>query len=280
MKDKSYLVIGASGKTGSRVAKMLMDSNMPVKLASRSSDITFNWNDVSNWPKVLSNVKAMYVTYFPDLALPQAPKDIEVLCRIALQQGVKHITLLSGRGEEVARECEQIVQHSGLSWTIIRASWFAQNFSEGLFHQLLTSNTVELPVGDVKEPFIDIDDISEIAYESLIEPRHKNELYEVTGPELLSFADVIESVNEMFDKQVRFQQVSISDFCINMAKVGIEPPTIEMLQYLFCHVLDGRNEYVTNDVHRALGRNARSFNEFLTRNDMFFSKPVKFAGLI
>ncbi|MEE4244614.1 MAG: NmrA family NAD(P)-binding protein, partial [Kangiellaceae bacterium] len=187
------------------------------------------------------------------------------------QQGVEHITLLSGRGETVAQSCEQIVQSSGLGWTVIRASWFAQNFTEGLFHQLLMNSAVELPVGNVKEPFIDIDDISEIAYESLVDPKHIDQLYEVTGPELLSFPDVINRVNKIFGKQIRFQQVPVSDFSNNMAQIGLEPSTIDMLEYLFCHVLDGRNEQTTNDVHRALGRHPRSFNQFLFKNAPLFA---------
>ena len=126
MSNSHYLVIGATGKTGKRVTNKLRAAHKRVKAASRSGTVIFDWNDKSNWPDVFSNVTAMYVTYFPDLAMPGAQDDIRTLCEIARQQSVSHITLLSGRGESEALACERIVASSGMSWTVVRASWFMQ----------------------------------------------------------------------------------------------------------------------------------------------------------
>ena len=51
------------------------------------------------------------------------------------------------------------MQASGIAWTIVRASWFAQNFSEGFMRELVLSGEVALPAGAVREPFIDVEDI-------------------------------------------------------------------------------------------------------------------------
>ncbi len=70
----------------------------------------------------------MYITFQPDLAVPGADDTIRSFTELAVASGVRRLVLLSGRGEEEAERCGQIVQDSGVEWTILRASWFAQNF--------------------------------------------------------------------------------------------------------------------------------------------------------
>ena len=271
MSNDHYLVIGATGKTGKRVTDRLRAARKTVKAASRSGNVIFDWNDKSSWPDVLRNVKAMYVTYFPDLAMPGAQDDIRTLCEIARQQKVSHITLLSGRGESEALACERIVASSGMSWTVVRASWFMQNFTEGLFAQFLLDGSVALPVGDVKEPFVDIDDIADIAFDSLLNEKHKNKLYEVTGPELLSFSDVVEAFNQAYHRKAAFHQVSPSLFSENLTRIGVDENAIAMLHYLFTEVLDGRNANLADGVQQALGRAPTSFKTFLQKNRHVFA---------
>ena len=271
MSNNQYLVIGATGKTGKRVTDRLRAACKTVKAASRSGNVIFDWNDKSSWPDVLRNVKAMYVTYFPDLAMPGAQDDIRMLCEIARQQKVSHITLLSGRGESEALACERIVASSGMSWTVVRASWFMQNFTEGLFAQFLLDGSVALPVGDVKEPFVDIDDIADIAFDSLLNDIHKNKLYEVTGPELLSFSDVVEAFNQAYHRKAAFHQVSPSLFSENLTRLGVDENAIAMLHYLFTEVLDGRNANLADGVKLAIGRAPTSFKTFLQKNRHVFA---------
>lgn len=271
MSNNQYLVIGATGKTGKRVTDRLRAARKTVKAASRTGDVHFDWNNKSNWADVLSNVKSMYVTYFPDLAIPGAQDDIRSLCELARQQGVSHITLLSGRGESEALSCERIVASSGLSWTVIRASWFMQNFTEGLFTQFFLDGIVALPVDEVKEPFVDIDDIADIAFDSLLNDKHKNKLYEVTGPELLRFSDVVDEFNQAFHRNVQFITVSPQLFYENLTRMGVDNGAIDMLHYLFTEVLDGRNAYLAKGVQHALGREPTSFEAFLRKNQHVFA---------
>ena len=270
MSNTQYLVIGATGKTGKRVTARLVAANKPVKAASRTGDVRFDWQDKSNWPEVFGNVKAVYVTYFPDLAMPGAQEDISTLCTLARQQQVEHITLLSGRGEEEAQACEQIVVSCGLSWTIVRASWFMQNFSEGLFAQFLLSGDVSLPVGDVKEPFVDVDDIADIVFDSMISEKHQNRLYEVTGATLYSFAELVALFNRVLGRDVKFTTISANAFSNNLTRLGVDQGTISMLDYLFTEVLDGRNEKRAKGVQQALGREPTSFEAFLRKNQHVF----------
>ena len=99
--------------------------------------------------------------------------------------------LLSGRGEEEAQRAEAELRASGADWTIVRCSWFSQNFSEDHLREPVLAGEVALPVGDVPEPFVDADDIADVAVAALTEDGHAGELYELTGPRLLTFADAV-----------------------------------------------------------------------------------------
>ena len=266
-----HLVIGASGKTGIRVMAGLKSLGYQPKGASRSGDVSFDWNDESTWAKALNGIDAVYLTYYPDLAIPKAPGDISKFCALAKLRGIKHITLLSGRGEPAAQDCENIVKQSGLSWTIVRASWFNQNFSEGMFRDLIMSGSIALPVDATTEPFIDADDIAAVVIASLTEPQHSGELYEVTGPELLNFADLAEKFSANLGREISFQQITLDEFQAGLAAAHVDEGAIEALTYLFTEVLDGRNDYLSDGVQRALGRVPKSFDQYISDNKHFFN---------
>lgn len=268
--SKSYLVIGATGKTGSRVHHKLKVLGLNVKGASRNGEVHFNWQSPETWSASLIGVDSLYLTYYPDLAVPQAPEDIAKFCALAKIKGVKHITLLSGRGEPAAQRCEEIVQTSGLSHTIVRASWFNQNFSEGMFGEFIKMGTIALPVGSVTEPFIDVDDICDVVVASLVDNKHSGQVYEVTGPELLSFAQLAETFSQALERTISFKQITPSEFVQSLRANHVDSDAIAMLSYLFTEVLDGRNAFVADGVHRALGRSPKSFHAFVTENRSVF----------
>ena len=180
--NETILVLGGTGKTGRRVAQQLMACGVPTRLGSRSGQPPFDWEDRTTWVPALRGVEAVYVSYYPDVAFPGAAEAIGSFARQAVAHGVRRLVLLSGRGEKEAQISEQAVQDSGAEWTMVRASWFSQNFSEGFLRDPLRSSVVALPVGDVGEPFSDVEDIADVAVAALLEDRHVGQLYEVTGP--------------------------------------------------------------------------------------------------
>jgi hypothetical protein len=127
---------------------------VPTRVASRSANPPFDWSDQSGWDAVLDGVTAVYVSYAPDLAIPGATEFIRALVERAVEKGVQRLVPLSGRGEEEAQLCESIVQDAGIEWTVVRASWFNQNFSEGEFLEMVLAGAITLPAGDVPEPFL------------------------------------------------------------------------------------------------------------------------------
>jgi len=259
------LVIAANGKTGSRVAQRLEDQGVAVRRGSRSAAIPFDWNDRDTWAAALQGVAAAYVVYTPDLAVPQAAKDLEAFTEMARQSGVKKLVLLSGRGEPEARACEKIVQQSGLAWTVVRASWFNQNFSEGEFVGMVHAGHLTLPNADALEPFIDIDDIAEVAADALTDSRHDGEVYEVTGPELLTFADVVGKLSEATGRRIDYTPITIDQFNDGLVEAGVPEDFAKLLRYLFEMNATGVNAYVADGVQRALGRAPRSFSTYATK---------------
>lgn len=194
--------------------------------------------------------------------MPGATDAIGALVGRAKLQGVERLVLLSGRGETEAQACERIVQGSGLEWTVVRASWFNQNFSEGAFIDMVLGGAITLPAGDMPEPFVDADDIAEVVVAALTEDGHNGETYEVTGPRLMTMADVAAELSEATGRQIDFIDVPHDAFVDGLAKSGAPHDVVWMLDYLFSTVLDGRNAHLTDGIERALGRPPRDFADY------------------
>ncbi|MEM6929102.1 MAG: NmrA family NAD(P)-binding protein [Myxococcota bacterium] len=261
--DKPILVIGGTGKTGRRVVQRLEALGLPTRAVSRSTSIPFDWSDAATWDGALEGISHAYVTYSPDLALPEAPPAIAALARKARERGIERLVLLSGRGEEEAQRCEQIVQGVNARWTVVRASWFAQNFSEGFLVDMVNAGSVHLPAGDVPEPFVDADDIADVVVAALTESGHEGRIYEVTGSRMLTFAEAVAELSEAVGRPVTYQQIPADAFEGAMRAMGTPPVIVGLTRYLFETVLDGRNAHVTPGVQQALGRPARDFSEYL-----------------
>lgn len=253
------LVLGATGKTGRRVAERLKAKGVDVRIGSRSAVPAFDWDNEKSWTACLKGVSAVYITYAPDLAMPGAVDAIQSFVDLAKRRGVQKIVLLSGRGEEEAQACERIVQSSDLDWTIVRASWFHQNFSEGAFIEMVLNGAITLPAGDQLEPFVDVDDIADVAVSALTEDYHTGQIYEVTGPRLMSFADVAEELTRATGRPIAYVDVPHDAFVSGIEKSGAPKDVVWMLDYLFSTVLDGRNAHLSDGVQRALGRPPKDF---------------------
>jgi uncharacterized protein YbjT (DUF2867 family) len=260
--DSPILVLGATGKTGRRILEQLQARGVPTRVGSRSAQPPFDWEDRNTWAPALRSVAKVYVTYYPDLAVPGASEAVGELARLAAELGAGHIVLLSGRGETEAQRSEEAVKEAGIDWTILRSSWFDQNFSEGFLVDSVLAGVVALPVGDVREPFVHADDLADIAVAALTEDGHAGQLYEVTGPRLMTFADAVREIAEASGRDVRFESASMEEFAAQLAQLGLSDDEAWLVRYLFTEVLDGRNESLTDGVQRALGREPRDFRDY------------------
>jgi len=252
------LVLGGTGKTGRRIASLLTRRGVSVRIGSRSARPPFDWTRPDTWDAALDGVDAVYLSFYPDLALPGAAETVAGFVDRAAGSGVRRLVLLSGRGEPQAEISEETVRRSGLAWTVVRSSWFNQNFSEGFLLDAVLAGELALPVGDAAEPFTDADDIAEAAAAALTDERHAGQTYELTGPRLLTFADAAAEIAKATGRPIGFAALRPAEFAAVLREQGLP----EDLGELFHLITDGRNAHVADGVQRALGRPPRDFADY------------------
>jgi uncharacterized protein YbjT (DUF2867 family) len=263
--DITLVLGGASGKTGRRIVERLHARGVQTRATSRAGEHRFDWEDRSTWEPALDGVTAAYIAYVPDLAVPGAPEAVGAFAEQAVAAGVRQLVLLSGRGEPEAQRAEQTVAAAGAETTVVRCSWFSQNFSEGFFLQSVLAGEVALPVGDVAEPFVDVEDIADVAVAALTEDGHAGEVYELTGPQLLRFDEAVAEIAAATGRSIRFAGVPIEPFADALREQGMPEDEASLISFLFTEVLDGRNAHLSDGVLRCLGRAPRSFADYARR---------------
>lgn len=262
MSANEIVIVGGLGKTGGRIATRLKERGLHVRAVSRSSRPVFDWADRSGWVAALAGASSAYVTYQPDLAVPQAPDDIAAFADAAREAGVDHVVMLSGRGEDNAVASEERLKASALGYTILRASWFMQNFNEGVFRDGILAGVLALPAASVGEPFVDLDDVADAATTVLTDRIHRGKTYELTGPALLTFADAVAAIALATDRDIAYAPMALPDFLAEMRAAGLPEDLLWLMTELFTNTLDGRNESVHRDIENLIGRPARSFRSF------------------
>lgn len=266
-------VIGATGKTGRRVAERLEALGVPVRRASRSSAHPFDWEDESTWAPVLDGTVAAYVAYVPDLAVAGAPQAVTRLATIARDCGVQRLVLLSGRGETEAQRAEAMVAEAFPSRVVVRCAFFAQNFDESFLLGPLLDGTLALPVGAVREPFVDLEDVAEVAVAALMDDAHAGQVYELTGPRALTFAEAVAEISAASGRDLQYVPITMAEFSTALTAMGVPAAQIGLLEYLFTEVLDGRGTAVADGTMRALGRPATDFRAYAAREAAAWMLP-------
>jgi len=263
MNTENILVIGGTGKTGRRVVEQLNKKGIEPKIGSRNASPSFDWDDKDTWVNTLNGIEKMYVTYYPDLAVPGAKEKIESLTYLAKELGIKKMVLLSGKGETEAEACENIVINSGMDYSIVRASWFNQNWSESFFLDPIISGEVALPMAEVLIPFVDANDIAEVAATVLLDDTYNGEIIELTGPELITFKDIVNIISRVSNRKLNFYDITLEQYVEGMKQMQIPDDVVWLIEYLFSHVLTNpKNQLVVNDIERVLGRKAKPFAEY------------------
>ena len=249
------LILGGTGKTGRRVAQHVDQA----RIASRGTG--FDLGDPSSW--ALDGVTAVYLVE-PDLqAEPRLPRFVAE----AVAAGARRLVLLSAprAGEEghPLYTAERAVRESGVGWTILHPNWFAQNFSEGPWAQGIRDGVLTLPTGDGRVPFIDAEDIAEVAAAALTGDRHDGEVYELTGPRAVSFGEAVALIARAAGREIEHVDVDPEAFVERQTAYGVPLPVARLLTGLLTDLRDGRGADLADGVERALGRPPRSFEDFV-----------------
>ncbi len=262
MKDKKILVLGGTGKTGRRVVERLTTLGLTIRIGSRSEKPPFDWEKPETWSGVLEGMDIVYITFQPDLAVPGAMKTIKEFTSLAVKSGIQKMVLLSGKGEIEAERCEQVVMNAGADWTIVRASWFNQLFSESFFLDPILASYVALPKTEARIPFVDADDIADVVVESLLDDKHVGQTYELTGPRLLTFKQVTEEISKVTGRDIILDSITVDEYAKMLREYQVPEEIIWLITYLFTEVLVEKNSIVVNDIEKILGRKAKDFTEY------------------
>ncbi|HET6735182.1 NAD(P)H-binding protein [Mycobacterium sp.] len=269
MSNDTTLVLGASGKTGRRIVARLRLHGMPVRAASRSSATRFDWSDPGSWDAVLRGIAVAYVV------APSTPGPVHEFVTRAEAAGVQRLVLLSGRGADTwgastfgldMRDAEDAVRGSALEWTILRPNNFDQNFDEDLFHAPLVAGGLALPAGDVPEPFIDLEDVADVAATVLTEPgRHAGQTYELTGPRAITFDEAVELISRATGRPITYKQISPAEYIASLIEEGWGEDDAHHVAEMFVMMERGLLATTTDGVATVLGRAARTFEDYVVR---------------
>ncbi|MGQ0574645.1 MAG: NmrA family transcriptional regulator [Pseudonocardia sp.] len=257
-----FLVTGATGTTGRRVADRLTARGVDVRRASRAGAPPFDWADETTWSPTLDGVSAAYLVYSPDFVVPGAVDTVRRFSAAAVAHGVRRLVLLSGRGEEAALRAEKVVLGSGADATVVRCAFFAQNFSEKGFEELVRTGTVALPAPEVGEPFVDTEDVADVVTAALTGDGHSGQVYELTGPRLLTFEQAVAEIAAATGTDIGYRRISAAEFLAGLTAGGVPESDATAYAEIFGTVLDGRNAHLSDGVRRALGRAPRDFAEY------------------
>ncbi len=269
MSNSTTLVLGATGKTGRRVAARLRLRGTSVRPASRSSRTRFDWSDPAGWDPVLRGVTTAYVVP------PPVPGPVHEFVGRAEAAGVERLVLLSGHGADTwgdstfgldMRSAEDAVRGSALQWTVLRPANFDQNFDEDLFHAPLAAGELALPAGAVPEPFIDLEDVADVAAAVLTEPgRHAGRVYELTGPRALTFAEAVELISRASGLSITYEQVSPAEYTAALVDEGWGEDEAHHVTEMFVLMERWLIAGTTDDVATVLGRAPRTFEDYVVR---------------
>jgi uncharacterized protein YbjT (DUF2867 family) len=260
--EKPMLITGGTGKTGRRIAQRLTERGVSIRIGTPSSDPPFDWEDQSTWGPALQGVGSVHISYFPDLAIPGAVASVRSFAELAIAHGTRRLVLLSGRGEKEAERGERAVQETDADLTVVRCAFFMQNFSENYLVEPIQAGEVVLPARDQLDPFVDADDIADVVVAALTDDRHIGEVYELTGPRLLTYPEAVGEIAAAIGRDIRYVPVSVEEYEAVMIEENVPEEFRWLLSYVFGEVLGGR-PYLTDGLQRALGRPPRDFSEFV-----------------
>ncbi|UUU37410.1 NAD(P)H-binding protein [Streptomyces sp. CA-210063] len=271
-------MLGATGKTGSRVAAGLRQRGKRVRARSRSTSPRFDWQDEATWASAVDGVTGAYVVVPATLSLDAsesergkpvgvAPEPLARFSQLAVRRGVRHLVLLSGRtalsGSRYMMDLEQAVQDSGADWTILRPGSFAQNFSTEPFrHAIIAGAHQEFDIGGRAQDFIDIADIADVAVEVLTAPGHEWSVYELSGPQALTAKEAVDIIARTLGRTIEYSEFSPDDWAQRVRAQGLSQEAIDFTLTAVRSMRDGYFE-PHDGVQRVLGRKARRFEDFV-----------------
>ncbi|GAA1654103.1 serine hydrolase [Actinoplanes couchii] len=257
--ESMILVLGGTGTVGGRVAGQLRAAGRDIRVATRHTTPSFDWADDSTWAGVLSGVPEMFLLLPDRTALPEA------FLPAARDAGVRRVVLHSDRGLDVMgntemQNAEAAVRGSGLAWTIVRPDWFHQDF-ETFFGPAVAGGRLCVPVGDVRQGFVDAGDIAAVEVAAFGDDTLIGQVVEVTGPRSLSFGEAVGVISRATGRVIDFDG-SVDAYRAAMRADSMPDEVIEALVSGYTTLRGLGDTVPTGEVERILGRPGRDFADY------------------
>ena len=260
------LVLGASGTTGSRVVHALASEGHAHLGVSRSSTPRFDWTDPGTYAGVLGGVRAVYL--LPPVGVLDPLPPVLDFVEQALGAGVRRFVLLSSsvipEGGPGAGSIHAVLRQQVPEWTVLRPSWFMQNFERGHYmaEDVRTRSRVVTSTGQGRVAFVDTADIAAVAVRALVDPEPHQGEHLITGPQALSYDDVASVLSEVTGRRITHERVPRAAVVDRIADSGVPREFATLLAGLEDLIAAGAEDRVSDAVHRVTGRPARSLAQW------------------
>ncbi|PPG37454.1 NmrA family NAD(P)-binding protein [Pseudoclavibacter sp. RFBA6] len=266
MSNGTILVTGGTGKTGRRVAELLRERGQDVRAVSRNSEIRFDWDDDSTWPDAVKDVAAVYIVT-TSLHDPSVADQFRAFGELVVASGATRAVLVSVPDDghaafRLAQAAEAELTKAGLGLAVLRLRWFNQNFSEDFLAPFVDAGDLRLPAGHGAEAFVDADDIAEVAALALTDDSHAGRTYELTGPRLLTFADVAQELSAATGRTITYTPLEVDAYVAEQIGYGVPEEWARLSATLYANIAAGALQTVSSDIADVLGRPARDFRDF------------------
>jgi uncharacterized protein YbjT (DUF2867 family) len=268
------LVLGGTGTTGSRLAELLRGRGVPVRVASRhpradgtGEQVRFDWSAPDTHAAALAGVRRLYLVAPIGVADPMPL--VEPFLAAARARGLRRVVLLSSsavpEGAPVLGQLHRLVRTAMPEWTVLRPSWFMQNFvgDHPLAAGIRDTGEIVTATGSGRVAFVDAGDIASVAAAALLADRAHNTEYLVTGPAAVSYAEAAALITGATGRPVHHRTVGVGELTARLTAAGYPPDFAAVLAALDDDIRRGTQEHVSPVVARLTGRPPRSFQDFV-----------------
>lgn len=280
--SKRILVIGATGRVGSELVKLLTQNGEFVRAASRNPStvlskfqntvefVKFDYENPNTFAPALVGIEKVFLTVRP--GDNHSDKAAIPLIDEAKKAKIQHIVALTAMGVEqddtfMLRILEKYIEASGIPYTHLRPNWFMQNFNSGpMFSDIRTTGALHLPAADAKISFISVRDIAAVGFVTLTKSHHIGCAYTLTGQEALSHFQIVEKLSRVAGKTISYVPISEDIARSGLINSGVPNDLIERWMEFYRKVRQGLCSYVSADTELVLGRSPILFDQYAHDN--------------
>lgn len=286
------LVTGASGNVGGTVLQKVLESGHAVAAMYRSPNdardvpagaksVIADFADKDSLRRALKGIDSMFLVCSP---IPQLVELESNAIGVAKETGVRNIVVNSsagaGRWEKSFpkwhAEVEQVLESSGLGYSIVRPNSFMQNIPAFFAGTIQSQDAFYSSMGNSRVSLVDVQDIADVAA-ALLSRKPENKIYELNGPEALTYYEVAERISRICGRKIQYVDIPMSEQRKAMLSSGMPEWQADALLGLQEFYLQGHGGELTDDIQRVTGHAPRNLDQFLAANVSAFSRRVATA---